>query len=523
MGKKFFGTLLFTLLFGLVLHTSAWAETALVTGNDVNMREGPGTNFRIIGCLQQGEYVTVTDRSNGSWYGVEYNGAVGFMSASFLQVTEEESAEPVNQIAQSILDNGIPGYVDAMYVRFRSAPGSDYSVRGEYNRGKSLLYYFTTGEWAACIIDGVPGYIYADYIALGSFDGWEGESSQPLNLRITETPTPTPVYHTPTPSDQLSLEHATSSDVEQVPGYINANYVRFRKGPGSSYPIIDTYNAGKAVGVTGVYMDWTACLIDGAFGFIYSDFVTIPGDEEEEESFWEEETVTTVTTTTTTTTNIPLVMPEVTFPGVAGYVAGNNVRMRSAPSMSAPIVGELSYGNVLNIVGRSGDWAAAICGNYAGYIYGQFVKLGTLEIGTGSGTGSTSSGSAGSLSGTSYEKGMQIAQYAVQFVGCPYSWGGKDPSGFDCSGLVYYVYQHFGITLNRVAQEQATNGVHVDPSDLQPGDILCFYSGSSYIGHSGIYIGYGMFVHAQNSATGVVITELAGHYADRGFEARRMV
>ena len=127
------------------------------------------------------------------------------------------------------------------------------------------------------------------------------------------------------------------------------------------------------------------------------------------------------------------------------------------------------------------------------------------------------------LGGSSLEKGIEIAKYAVQFVGCPYSWGGKSPAGFDCSGLVYYVYEQFGITLNRVAQEQAENGVHVDPSELQPGDILCFYSGSSYIGHAGIYIGNGMFVHAQNSATGVVITELAGHYSERSFEARRIV
>ena len=128
------------------------------------------------------------------------------------------------------------------------------------------------------------------------------------------------------------------------------------------------------------------------------------------------------------------------------------------------------------------------------------------------------------LSGSSYEKGQQIAQYALQFLGYDYCWGGKDPStGFDCSGLVYYVYSQFGYTLNRVAQDQARNGVAVSADALQPGDILCFYSGSSYIGHAGIYIGNGMFVHAQNSATGVVITELAGHYADRGYEARRIV
>ena len=538
MDKRFFRTFLFAFLFAVLTHASAWAETAVVTGNDVNMREGPGTNFRIIGCLPAGTYVTVTDRSNGTWYGVEYNGATGFMSGNFLEVAEEEVAQPVNTTAQDVLGPGIAGYVNAMYVRFRSAPGSDYSVRGEYNRGKPLQYYFTTGDWAACIIDGVPGYLYADYVAFGTFDGSDGGNTaapsetaddRPLNLRIMDTPTPEPAYRTPSPSDQLSLQHASNPDVEQIPGYINANYVRFRKGPGSSYPIIETYNAGVPVGVTGVYMDWTACLIDGAFGFIYSDYITIPGEDGgEEENFWAEETEThtaTAVTVTTSPANIPLEMPAITFAGVEGYVAGNNVRMRSAPSMSAPIVGEVSYGNALNIVGRTGDWAAAICGDKAGYIYGQFVKLGSLGIGTPNqaDTPTAVTSNAPSLGGSSLERGMQIAQYAVQFVGCPYSWGGKDPSGFDCSGFVYYVYQQFGITLNRVAQEQAQNGVHVDPSDLQPGDILCFYSGSSYIGHAGIYIGFGMFVHAQNSATGVVITELAGHYADRGFEARRIV
>ena len=100
MGKKFFGALLSALLFGLLLHASAFAETAVVTGSDVNMREGPGTNFRIIGCLPEGTVVTVTDRSNGTWYGVEFNGVAGFMSGNFLEVAEEEVAQPVNTSAQ---------------------------------------------------------------------------------------------------------------------------------------------------------------------------------------------------------------------------------------------------------------------------------------------------------------------------------------------------------------------------------------------------------------------------------------
>ena len=109
-------------------------------------------------------------------------------------------------------------------------------------------------------------------------------------------------------------------------------------------------------------------------------------------------------------------------------------------------------------------------------------------------------------------------------MGYPYVWGGMDPStGFDCSGLVYYVYGQFGYRLNRVAADQASNGVHVDPSNLQPGDVLCFYSSGSYIGHAGIYIGNNQFVHAANSRTGVIVSDLSGYYSSRGFEARRIV
>ena len=214
MGKKFFGALLSALLFGLLLHASAFAETAVVTGSDVNMREGPGTNFRIIGCLPEGTVVTVTDRSNGTWYGVEFNGVAGFMSGNFLEVAEEEVAQPVNTSAQDVLGPGIPGYVNAMYVRFRSAPGSDYSVRGEYNRGKPLLYYFTDGDWAACIIDGVPGYLYADYVAFGTFNGYE--TAAPDRRRQT----PESSYHGDADAharipDALALRSALSAACKQ--------------------------------------------------------------------------------------------------------------------------------------------------------------------------------------------------------------------------------------------------------------------------------------------------------------------
>lgn len=120
-----------------------------------------------------------------------------------------------------------------------------------------------------------------------------------------------------------------------------------------------------------------------------------------------------------------------------------------------------------------------------------------------------------------YATGQEVAAFAQQYVGYNYVWGGKSPeTGFDCSGLVYYVYQQFGYELNRTAAGQAGNGTHVEAGALEPGDVLCFYKGST-IGHSGIYIGGGSYVHAQDSATGVVISPLSERTGS--FVARRIL
>ena len=76
-------------------------------------------------------------------------------------------------------------------------------------------------------------------------------------------------------------------------------------------------------------------------------------------------------------------------------------------------------------------------------------------------------------------KGSEIAQYAQQYVGYPYVYGGSSPSGFDCSGFVTYVCKHFGYSVNRTASAQMDNGTAVSKSQLQPGDLVFFNNGNS--------------------------------------------
>ncbi|MBR6403128.1 MAG: C40 family peptidase [Eubacterium sp.] len=98
--------------------------------------------------------------------------------------------------------------------------------------------------------------------------------------------------------------------------------------------------------------------------------------------------------------------------------------------------------------------------------------------------------------------GQALVDYALQFVGNPYVWGGEDPNtGADCSGFVMYlVYNLAGISLPHDAELQANYGTEVNLSEIQPGDLL-FYAGGGYaIGHVAIYMGDGQIVHASNSA-----------------------
>lgn len=119
--------------------------------------------------------------------------------------------------------------------------------------------------------------------------------------------------------------------------------------------------------------------------------------------------------------------------------------------------------------------------------------------------------------------GEEIAAYALSFVGYPYKYGEESPEkGFDCSGLVFHVYEHFGYPLYRVASDMHKNGKLIEKKeDLQPGDILLFKRGY-WIYHAGIYIGNNSFVHACDASTGVIVTSL-DDYSDRGLEIRRMV
>lgn len=114
----------------------------------------------------------------------------------------------------------------------------------------------------------------------------------------------------------------------------------------------------------------------------------------------------------------------------------------------------------------------------------------------------------------------RVVRYARHLMGVRYSYGGTSPhTGFDCSGFTRFVYAHFGITLPHYSAAQFDRGRRVSRAGLRPGDLV-FFDG---LGHVGLYVGGGRFIHAPHTGTRVEIDPLAGWYASRFDGARRLI
>ncbi|TAN68725.1 cell wall hydrolase [Paraclostridium sordellii 8483] len=204
----------------------------VVTGNSVNFRKGPGTNYNSIGKLNKGDRVEYLE-TVGSWIKVKHNSNEGFVHSNYISTSSNtgESNEDTSVKSEK--------QVTGNRVNFRKGPGTSYSIITSLNKGTKVEYISENNGWAKIKYNGNIGYMSTNYLAtIDSNNG--GNNSE-----------------------------STVKSEKQVTG----NRVNFRKGPGTNYSVITSLNKGTKVGYISESNGWAKVNYNGTIGYMSANYI----------------------------------------------------------------------------------------------------------------------------------------------------------------------------------------------------------------------------------------------------------
>ena len=526
--RKRIARLLVLCMLAALLSTAALADGGKVTASYLNLRSEPSSSGTLVGVLPKGATVTILETS-GDWYKVQSNGMTGYVSKTYISTDGSSDSSSSSSSSPSSSTTSESGSINASGVNIRSGSSTSSSIVANVGKGTAVKVTGTDGDWYKIDYNGQTAYVYKTYVTLDSSGSSSSSSTTTSDktgtinatyvrlrsgaslsssilkvldkgasmtvtgesgdwYKVSYNGTDGYVYKTYVTIGSSSGSSSSSSSADQS-GTINATYVRFRSGSSTSSSILGTFDKGASVTVTGTDGDWYKVSYNGKDGYVYKTYVTVGSADSGSSS---------------ATDNVESASG-------TGTIRGSYVRVRSGASTSSSILATVHTGTTMTITGTTGEWYQVSYNGQTGYVYKSYL-VDSSDSGSTSSGGSTSAGEA-------------IVAKAKEYLGVPYVYGGTSPSGFDCSGLVYYVYKQLGYSVYRTASAQYSNGHSVERSELQPGDIIIFYnSGMSAIGHAGLYIGDNQFIHASSGGGKVQINSLSeSYYNTHYYGARRVV
>ena len=174
------------------------------------------------------------------------------------------------------------------------------------------------------------------------------------------------------------------------------------------------------------------------------------------------------------------------------YVTASSLTIRKKASTSAAKAGSYKKGTQITCYGERSGWTTVRYSGVYCYVSSQYLSESKPEEDTWEVYGTAT--------------GQSVVDYAMQFRGNPYVWGGTSlTKGADCSGFTQSIFSHFGISTGRSSRDQAAKGKEIPIDSVQPGDLL-FYASGDYINHVALYIGGGQIIHASTPKNGIMIT-----------------
>ncbi len=551
--------LFLAIIFGLIAAnpSSTYAATPIApggaalianTGGDaVRVHSGAGTTYDQVAVAHEGETVAILDGpakdSGGSnWYKVSAPGGTGWVISDYLQGT------PVSIVKggkASIANTG------GDTVRVRSGAGTTYDQIAEAHEGETVSILDGPAKdsggsnWYKVSAPGGTGWVISDYL--------QGKISVPANANNNSTGKGTST------SGNSGIFRGGKATVSNTGG----DPVRVRSGAGTTYDQIAEAHEGETVSILdGPAKDsggsnWYKVSAPGGTGWMISDYLT-------------------AASAGSSSSNAKLAAPagpKLTGFARVGNSDGDPVRLRTAASTSGDVITEfasdtsvaIKQGPVTSSDGIA--WYQVSGQGLTGWMMAQYLVQSTAPASPPPaetpaanpavetkaapaptavpaapapaapaapqappaqssaptaapaatpapprGSSQPQAQAASAPSGAS-NTGSAVVSLALKYVGSRYVMGGVGPRSFDCSGFVYYILNHSGVSISRDMYAQWNSGPHVSSKNLQPGDLI-FFSNTYRRGlsHVAIYIGNGRIVHAENESTGVTISDLWSSY-----------
>lgn len=315
----------------------------------------------------------------------------------------------------------------------------------------------------------------------------------------------------------LTITASAAETIMHGIGFVTASSLRLRAEANSRSAILDTAPKNDCVVIISKSGEWYKVNYNLQEGYMHEDYLAVSTKENTELGY--------------------------------GKITGKSVNLRTGPATTYSVSAVSSQGEKCYIIGLNNGWYKVIYKNAIAYIRSDFVELTEIpyenkessnspkffRLGQSTGvapsasalnstTGSNGNSSASSVPTVGEITGSQILSEAKKYLGIRYVSGGASPSGFDCSGLVYYVLKQLGYSPYRTPADQYQHGTYVAKANLKEGDIVFFAgTGASGISHVGIYAGNGQFLHAPNSRSTVSYSDLtSGYWANHYYGARRI-
>lgn len=408
-------------------------------------------------------------------------------------------------------------------LKLRKEASTDSITLELLNNGDKLEYIEETGDWYKVKVKGMTGYVHKDYVKL------EQTQEVPIEEKKGEEHTTKPETESPTTQE---IEQTQKPNNEELPANEQMevlNDTNIYILPLINATTIQNIKKDSKVTVIAKTNGWYYVETSEVMGWIREKLLinssVVPDDITPEEGNNSNNTTTAETETPTST--------DTKITNKIMYVNTSSIYVRKGPSTDTEVVDSLILNATVKVTAENGDWYKVEVDGKTGYIAKRLLsdkQVNTTSRGEVVREENKNVNQANNTQNNTQvqtSKGNQIVEYAKKYLGCKYVYGASGPNKFDCSGFTMYVFKNFGVKLSHSATAQSKVGTYVAKENLQLGDLVFFtdYETGNGIGHCGIYIGDGNFIHA-SSGTGYCVkisTLTSGSYLKRYETARRLV